>query len=309
MPLRPLLLLLLVSAVSASANATSFEAGVGCNGPFHSNPGPGPVSDSCNPPDGVAPRIGPAGTGEFTSIANSGVGPGGFSLNTVTTLDTHGATSGVETISSQAFGEWRFDDFVVTGTGSQSTPVLAAMNLWISGSLGGTESSDNEGPLTGLSSGGGGFHFDIWLNGAHAGGGNWTWNLSNGTVAENIEGMLIGHYGGSGSLADTVTSNQLMLPVGQVFDVRVLVNASSRAQVFIGGTPEDEFDTVHASAGGYSSFGSTVRFPFDRPVFDLPPGYTVNSVSAGVIDNQVVPEPGTGALFALGILGFALRRR
>jgi hypothetical protein len=230
-------------------------------------------------------------------------------LSSTTLLDSSGATSGLETINSQAWGDWRFDDFVVTGTGSSSTPVLSALNLWVSGSLFGDGLSDNDGPLTGLASGGGSFSFTIALNGANAGFGDLSYNWNDGTVVENVDGLLVGHYGsGSGGLADTVTSSQLMLPVGQAFEVHVYVNASSRAQIAVGGTPADEFDGVSAQGAGTSNFGSTVRFPLDRPVFDLPPGYTVNSASAGIVDNHVVPEPTTGALLGLGLAGLSRRR-
>jgi hypothetical protein len=54
-----------------------------------------------------------------------------------------------------------------------------------------------------------------------------------------------------------------------------------------------------------NDFGSTLTFSTSGPAFDLPGGYTVNSVSADIVNNQYwggttvsAPEPGT--LFLLG---------
>ena len=84
------------------------------------------------------------------------------------------------------------------------------------------------------------------------------------------------------------------------------------AFVRIDGTPADAQDTTDATSSGISNFSSTVTFPTSGPVFDLPPGYTVNSPSAGIVNNQyVLPEPSALALLAAGSSGLALlgRRR
>jgi hypothetical protein len=55
-------------------------------------------------------------------------------------------------------------------------------------------------------------------------------------------------------------------------------------------------------------FGHTFSWATGRPVFDLPPGYTVNGM--GIVDNRyVVPEPASGcaALF-MALVGLFCRR-
>ena len=53
-----------------------------------------------------------------------------------------------------------------------------------------------------------------------------------------------------------------------------------------------------------ADFGHTLSFPKDRPVFDLPPGFTANSAAFGIVDNQyVVPEPATAVAIGLAVIG------
>jgi hypothetical protein len=53
-----------------------------------------------------------------------------------------------------------------------------------------------------------------------------------------------------------------------------------------------------------ADFGHTLSFPKDRPVFELPPGFTANSAAFGIVDNQyVVPEPATAMLLGLAVIG------
>ncbi len=59
-----------------------------------------------------------------------------------------------------------------------------------------------------------------------------------------------------------------------------------------------------------ADFGHTLRFPTDRPVFDLPAGFTANSAAFGIVDNQyVVPEPATAVLLGLAVIGALGRQR
>jgi len=46
-------------------------------------------------------------------------------------------------------------------------------------------------------------------------------------------------------------------------------------------------------------------FAADRPVFNLPAGYTANSVQAGILDNRLsaVPVPAAAPLLAVALTG------
>ncbi len=63
-----------------------------------------------------------------------------------------------------------------------------------------------------------------------------------------------------------------------------------------------------------STFHHTLSFASDRPVFDLPEGWTVNSFDANIVDNRwigtTVPEPSSFVVTTLGALSIcALRRK
>jgi hypothetical protein len=59
-----------------------------------------------------------------------------------------------------------------------------------------------------------------------------------------------------------------------------------------------------------SDFEHTLTFAPDRPVFNLPAGYTANSAAAGIVDNQyVIPEPSSAMLCATALLAVAGYRR
>lgn len=67
-----------------------------------------------------------------------------------------------------------------------------------------------------------------------------------------------------------------------------------------------------------ADFGSTMSFPTSGPVFDLAPGYTANSLSAGIVDNvwtlapvsvTAVPLPAAAWAMAGGLCMIGRRRR
>lgn len=287
--LRGLSLAVLFLGVTANASAATFLADAVCVDSIrHPSEGIGEVNTSCGPViDYPVTRFSPAGTASADSFARASAGPAGLRLSATHILSVEGAKSGQGGQSTQTYAAWNFDDFVVTGPGSM--PVPAALHLFVSGSMSGGGFTDDQGSLTSSVSGKGDFFIEIEINGADAGHPQAFYNFFNGTIQEGADGLLEGHVHG-GAISDIITSDQLMLPVG-VYSVQVEVFANASGVVRIMGTPADEFDSVSAGAYGLSEFQSTVSFPTSGPVFDLPPGYTVNSVSAGIVNNRLVPEP------------------
>jgi hypothetical protein len=70
--------------------------------------------------------------------------------------------------------------------------------------------------------------------------------------------------------------------------------------IFVGGQQSSSLGFGRLAA----DFEHTLRFANDRPVFDLPAGFTANSAALGIVDNQfVVPEPATALLIGLTVIG------
>jgi hypothetical protein len=64
-------------------------------------------------------------------------------------------------------------------------------------------------------------------------------------------------------------------------------------------------------ASAVADFRNTVSFPTDGPVFDLPAGYTANSVDGSIVDNRWVPVPAApaGAQLTAAFLSLLLAQR
>jgi hypothetical protein len=229
-------------------------------------------------------------------------------------LEVSAATSGQGSWSAQAWAEAVYDDFLLTGPGPGS--VTSVLNLLFTGSMFGAAAGDTLGPLTtNILNGNGQIYFQIDINGSYAGSGQAYYAANrNGVVAVDLlAGNFFTDQPVGGGLFPSpgvginamVPSSQLLLPVGQVFSVRIYANVTSTSTVGIAGTPADEHDTVTAYGLGGADYDSTITFARSGPVFDLPEGYTINSPSAGIVNNQFVPEPAIPLLAAVG--GLALQ--
>jgi hypothetical protein len=281
---------------STAAEAASFLAGVGCNGPFQESVGPGPVSQSCSV---VVPGPFSPDPGTLGSFAQSSAGPGLGGLRVrsgagVVAFPLQPPASAI--VGAQAFAEWTFDDFTIVGPpGAGTTPVVAALVLAVSGTLSPASIIfDTEGSLTSRAAANMQFFLEIQLNGGDAGFGEIIRRISNGTIVETVDGLPVGHYGGEGAGSDLITSADILLPVGIPFDLHVYVNAGASASGAVSGVPADSSDFTLVDAVGNSDFSATVNFPTSGSVFLLSPGYTVHSPSAGIVDNRLV-LPGASA--------------
>jgi hypothetical protein len=89
-----------------------------------------------------------------------------------------------------------------------------------------------------------------------------------------------------------------LVPVDTPLLLTVVLNASATAVTRDG-----------APVNAVTAFDHTLRFPLDTAVFNLPAGYTANSLQAGIVDNvSAVPLPPTLWLFACGLAAIAARR-
>lgn len=114
---------------------------------------------------------------------------------------------------------------------------------------------------------------------------------------------------------DTYTTPVLSLPVGQVIRLSWLAQTSSN---YIQSPPDANGNKFVGGTG--ANFGSTITFVSGSEVFNLPDGYTVNSVDFNIVDNcfngsncnddggGTVPTPGSASLIGACLALLALRR-
>jgi hypothetical protein len=178
------------------------------------------------------------------------------------------ATSGV-------LAEFEIDDVVVTPTeGGGAATVPAALNLELSGGVG-AGASMNMPPELGppaSSSGLASVSVDVSLAGRTSTGTRTYFDNNRNEVSSGSTGILAGD--------DRHSTPTVDVPVGVPFRVSVSMRLHASA-----GT-----NVTHGNAIASGTFNSRLAFPQDRPVFTLPAGYTVDSPSAGIVDNSF-PEP------------------
>lgn len=95
-------------------------------------------------------------------------------------------------------------------------------------------------------------------------------------------------------------------PVPTNVPLSLTVELHTEATIF----PSSSGDPFAGPADADADFSHTLTFATDRPVFNNyndVPGFTVNSVSGGIVLNTAVPEP-MGASALIGIALFSLRR-
>jgi hypothetical protein len=222
-------------------------------------------------------------------------------------------------IGSRAFARATFDDLIFSGPAG-ADEVMTAIRLHIAGSLitGGSLgslpeafqsiASANFNATVAEPSG-----FGPRVLGGSASGLDARHVASNDPPSSFMQTRRFGDLGSATSDSDSigvselVTGGQFLVPLDEelILILDMQVTASALVDARLAGS-----HSVTSSANG--DFLSTLSFPTSGPVFDLPTGYTVNSLSGLIADNRWVgapandvPEPGSLALLGLGIAGLA----
>ncbi len=231
--------------------------------------------------------------------ADSGGGPGfvnGHSYSEyIQNVSAGGGGSYFMGAESDADATW--GDIVVTGPAGPAM-VPFSVNMLIHGSkqFSGSSVVDPDGvgwsQISAAS-------FGLWINGSKSAEGNWGVRSNSGApdVTYNDTGVFAGFNG-----AFAGASFPIMVPVNTPFSIRMFLLTQAEITVPVGGS----LDLAAAT-----DFANTASFATTGQAFNVPDGYTVNSVEAGVTDNvfTLVPAPGTAALLGLsGVVGVRRRR-
>jgi hypothetical protein len=218
------------------------------------------------------------------------------------------------TIGTTAFARATFDDLVFSGPDDVTTSINLhiAGALVTSGHLGAPfEEFDSRASATFMATIAEPSGFGPLILGGSSSGLDARSTEDNDPTLVFRQSRRFGDLGSATFDSDSIVVNELvtgaafMVPVDEPLILTLEMRASSSALVdarLSGG------HDVSSSGGG--NFFDTFSLPTSGPVFNLPEGYTVNSLSGLIVDNRwvgaptsAVPEPGSLTLLGVGIAG------
>lgn len=203
------------------------------------------------------------------------------------------------TNSTSAIAVWK--DFIVTGPAGPST-VPISVNALIEGGVAASMGSGSS-PTSRL---GGSVQFYIESGLQN----DFFWTISyGGTYGLSINAGEGPVYDRTGLLANfdgstVVTTGLFNVPVNTPFAIRFGMNTATVLRT--------RYGSVFSMEVGVD-FSDTAKFPTDGPAFNLPAGYTINSVDAGIVDNRYVAVPEASSMLlsaiSVGMIFFAIAPR
>jgi hypothetical protein len=116
-------------------------------------------------------------------------------------------------------------------------------------------------------------------------------------------GLLAGMTNGA---KFSFTTSSISIVNGEDVSVGLSLSAYAECYAFFSSVTGGD---LSCSAGADASH--TLAFPIGSPVFNLPAGWTANSLDGSIVNDMFVPvpEPATGLLVMGGVLGLAVSRR
>ena len=263
-----------------------------------------PVSDSLGFHSGFE------GTNFYSRNAFASAEPGRLRASSTAAIQlTPAVTLGLGSVvnGTDASAAFRLDDVIISGPGTGSIPTSLNMNL--SGGLNATTFAQlafGSGAEAGASASVSVFALvnGNFFSGTQSISSLWQVETQSGGGSTFEDGLLTG-FSGPG----TVVTPLMMLPVGSSFVLQLSLStvADTDSRSAIVGS--------RRQADASSLYDSTLSFPLTGPVFNLPDGFTANSLSGLIVDNrwvglagpQPVPEPSSLLLAIAGLLCFARR--
>ena len=227
----------------------------------------------------------------YTIQAAAAANSGGLGASARVTLNEPAGSLVSTSDESAGLARQVFDDFIITGpVGSVQT----SANVHLSGTFG-----------TNVTGGG---TSDVLLKlrmgvPTIESEGSFEQNMADTTKQVTTTGILAG----SGTLPVNLTTPTFTLLEGVPFGFDLTMYTHSFAA--IGPT---SLTGQSALVDSLMDLSDPLSFPIGGPVFNLPPGYTLNSVEANIVDNQfgaAVPEPGTLMLVGSGMVALLCRKR
>jgi len=220
--------------------------------------------------------------------ANSQGGPDGLHARAfaASSKDVAGGPAFNYSLSSTAFVQGTWTDVVISGPAG-SGPIPVSFNVHLDGS----DSTPSVGGIAATT-----VQLVFFGNDNNIGGGSQSDQTNFGVQQPtSATGSLIGFDGD-----DVIASPTFNAPVNTPFSIALQLSAFAAVQA----SNSDAF-----SSSATSDFDNTLTFATDRPVFNLPDGFTASSADAAIVNNTfVVPEP-TAALSLLPAIAGVLRRR
>jgi hypothetical protein len=217
----------------------------------------------------------PSPSVELNVFADAGYGAAHLSSNARFTRDVGGSDPDrFWGYHAEGLIDITIDDVFITGPGST---VPTKLNMHLDGSLdAGTTLTTSPGGISASSD----ISVQLLASGSSVGYGSYSMTSQDGNFPTPGPYGMLGDFDGD----DVLSSDTFNAPVNVAFPVRIIMSARSIAQM-------DDTKTGQASA--FENFGNTLSFATDRPVFDLPAGYTASSVSAGDREQPVRPRART----------------
>jgi hypothetical protein len=282
------LLLLVPAAVSA---ATLFSAGITTPSGSQANAGPEPVS--VRQPRTACVGL-PPGAGGACQYAASGAAGLSLAASAEAVAQAGGNPAPTFSVSTSASANASFSgyDVVLSGPSGQST--LTSLNLAFDGAA----------LMLGIQNGLGTASLNIGTsmtvaNSSVTDGGGITVTQS---TPPRGSGLLSGWETFSG-IPFPVGTSSLMVEAGDIVTVGLSLSGRATCSTVIQPVIQPRFAFCPAVLGVNS-------FSFSRsgPVFDLPAGWTANSVDGTIVNNVFIPEPSTALLVLAGLVGLVVRR-